>query len=42
MCVRNFEHRFRPISVAVIGASNRPHSVGQTVMYNLLEGDFAG
>lgn len=42
MSVRNLEHLFRPTSVAVIGASNRPHSVGHTVMHNLLEGGFAG
>lgn len=42
MSVRNLEHLFRPKSVAVIGASNRPHSVGNTIMHNLLEGGFAG
>ncbi len=42
MSVRNLEHLFRPASVAVIGASNRPHSVGHTVMHNLLQGGFAG
>jgi acetyltransferase len=42
MSVRNLEHLFRPASVAVIGASNRPHSVGHTVMHNLLKGGFAG
>ncbi len=42
MSVRNLEHLFRPTSVAVIGASNRPHSVGNTVMHNLLQSGFAG
>ena len=33
---------FSPHSVAVIGASNRPHSVGGVVFANLLTGDFRG
>jgi acetyltransferase len=42
MSVRNLEHLFRPRSVAVIGASEKPHSVGYTVMRNLLSGGFGG
>ena len=42
MTVRNLESLFRPTAVAVIGASNRPHSVGAAVMRNLLRGDLAG
>lgn len=42
MSIRNLEHLFRPKSVAVIGASIRPHSVGETVMKNLLAGGFEG
>ncbi|NQV82924.1 MAG: CoA-binding protein, partial [Rhodospirillales bacterium] len=42
MSVRNLDKLFRPESVAVIGASNRPHSVGAVVMRNLLEGGFSG
>ncbi len=42
MTVRNLKHLFRPESVAVIGASNRPRSVGRTVMRNLLTGGFEG
>ncbi len=42
MSIRNLEYLFQPASIAVIGASNRPNSVGQTVMRNLLEGGFAG
>jgi len=33
---------FRPDSVAVIGASNRPGSVGRAVFKNIIDGDFAG
>ena len=42
MSIRNLDHMFRPRSVAVIGASRRPHSVGATVMRNLLLGGFDG
>lgn len=42
MSIRNFNYMFRPTSVAVIGASTRPHSVGATVMKNLLAGGFEG
>jgi acetyltransferase len=42
MSIRNLEHFFRPQSVAVIGASEKPRSVGATVLRNLLEGGFAG
>ncbi|OGB10808.1 MAG: GNAT family N-acetyltransferase [Burkholderiales bacterium RIFCSPHIGHO2_12_FULL_61_11] len=42
MSVRNLEHLFQPKSVAVIGASDRPQSIGATVMRNLIEGGFAG
>jgi acetyltransferase len=42
MSIRNLEYLFQPQSVAVIGASNKPHSVGATVMHNLLEGGFNG
>ncbi|MGT2508326.1 bifunctional acetate--CoA ligase family protein/GNAT family N-acetyltransferase [Cupriavidus basilensis] len=42
MSIRNLEHLFRPRSVAVIGASGRPHSVGATVFANLCAGGFAG
>jgi acetyltransferase len=39
---RNLEHLFNPSSVALIGASDRPHSIGATVMQNLLHGGFTG
>ncbi len=42
MSVRNLEYLFRPESVAVIGASNRPQRVGTVLMRNLLEGGFEG
>jgi len=39
---RNLRHLFKPGSVAVIGASDRPQSVGATVIRNVLSGGFAG
>ena len=42
MSIRNLEHMLAPRSVAVIGASDRPHSVGNTVMRNLLADGFNG
>lgn len=42
MSVRNLELLFQPRSVAVIGASDRPQSVGATVFRNLLGGNFSG
>ena len=42
MSVRNLDALFKPQSVAVIGASNQPQSVGGIVMRNLLRGQFPG
>jgi len=42
MSIRNLEHLFRPRSVAVIGASETPRSVGATVLSNLTGGKFGG
>ncbi|SOE01169.1 bifunctional acetate--CoA ligase family protein/GNAT family N-acetyltransferase [Caenispirillum bisanense] len=42
MSVRNLPSLFKPQSVAVIGASNTPDTVGNIVMRNLLAGGFAG
>lgn len=42
MTTRNLDFLLAPRSVAVIGASDRPASVGATVMRNLLAGRFAG
>ncbi len=42
MSVRNLEKLFRPASVAVIGATDRPSAVGEVVMRNMLAGGFGG
>jgi acetyltransferase len=42
LTIRNLDFLFQPKSVAVIGASDRPHSVGATVMANLTGGGFNG
>ncbi len=42
MSLHNLSALFEPAAVAVIGASNRPDSVGHVVMRNLLEGRFPG
>lgn len=42
MSIRNLDHLFAPASVALIGASAKPHSVGATVLANLLAAGFAG
>ncbi|MDP3668137.1 MAG: bifunctional acetate--CoA ligase family protein/GNAT family N-acetyltransferase [Telluria sp.] len=42
MSVRNLQHLFAPTSVAVIGASERKHSVGATVLRNVLDAGFGG
>ena len=42
MSVRNLDRLFRPQSVALIGASDRPHSVGAAVLNNLVRGGFGG
>ncbi|MBT5774654.1 MAG: GNAT family N-acetyltransferase, partial [Dehalococcoidia bacterium] len=42
MTVRNLEALFQPRSVALIGASPRPGSLGQVVARNLLRGGFQG
>lgn len=42
MPIRNLDKIFRPRRIAVIGASPRPLSVGQTVFQNLLTGGFPG
>jgi acetyltransferase len=40
--IRNLELLLRPRSIALIGASEREHTVGASVMRNLLEGRFPG
>jgi acetyltransferase len=42
MTIRNLNRLFRPQSVAVVGATNRPGAVGNIVMRNILSGGFAG
>jgi acetyltransferase len=42
MPVQNLDKLFHPQRIAVIGASDRPVSVGRTVLRNLIEGGFAG
>ncbi len=42
MSIRNLDRMFRPRSIAVIGASDKPHSVGAALMANLLGGGFKG
>ncbi|HEY9081423.1 GNAT family N-acetyltransferase [Magnetovibrio sp.] len=42
MSTRNLDRMFKPNSVAVIGASPQPQSIGRLVMDNLLHGGFSG
>ncbi|MDB5729524.1 MAG: family N-acetyltransferase, partial [Noviherbaspirillum sp.] len=42
MSIRNLKHLFEPRSIAVIGASDEAHSVGATVLNNLVIGGFGG
>ncbi|TAL88638.1 MAG: bifunctional acyl-CoA synthetase/GNAT family N-acetyltransferase [Candidimonas sp.] len=42
MSTRNLDYLFRPRSVVVIGATDRPDSVGLTVMHNLMRDGFRG
>jgi len=42
MSVRNLKHLFEPQVIAVVGASSKPHSIGATVLQNLVVGGFNG
>lgn len=42
MSVRNLDRLLRPRSIAVVGASDREHTVGASVMRNLMRGRFRG
>jgi acetyltransferase len=42
MTTRNLDALFRPRAIALVGASNRPGSVGQVLARNLLESGFKG
>jgi acetyltransferase len=41
MSIRNLDYLFRPKSIAVIGASGKPQTVGATLMRNLLDGGYS-
>lgn len=42
MSTRNLRSLFEPKSIAVLGASNKPGTVGNRLIYNLLDGGFEG
>lgn len=42
MTIRNLDACFRPASVAIVGASERPGSVGQVVLANIISAGFTG
>jgi len=42
MSIRNLDKMFAPRSITVIGASDKPNSVGSALMANLLRAGFAG
>lgn len=42
MSIFHLDNLFRPKSIAIVGASDRPHSVGNTLVRNLLDGGFEG
>jgi acetyltransferase len=42
MSIHHLDHIFHPRSVAVIGASERPHTAGAALMRNLVEAGYAG
>src|SRR5262245_23141787 len=42
MSVRNLDALFHPKSVAIVGATERPGSIGEAVTKNALGGGFAG
>ncbi len=42
MSMLHLNHLFHPRSVAVVGASAKPHAVGHLVLRNLLQGGFKG
>jgi hypothetical protein len=42
MGIHNLDRLFRPASIAVIGASQRPNCIGSALMDNLLGGEFQG
>src|SRR5215469_11305765 len=42
MTIRNLDAMFRPTSIALVGATERPHSVGAVTAANLRESGFPG
>ena len=42
MSIRNLDRMFGPRSIAVIGATDKPHSVGAALMANMLRAGFSG
>jgi acetyltransferase len=42
MSVHNLDALFKPASITLIGASDRPGSIGAVLMRNLLDGGFRG
>ncbi len=42
MGVENINRMFQPKSVAVVGASERPGSIGNSLMRNLIKSEFSG
>ena len=42
MTIRNLDRAFTPASVALVGASERPGSLGALVLANILSGGFQG
>lgn len=42
MTIRNLDKAFHPASIAVIGASAKPGSVGSVVLENIISGGFSG
>ena len=42
MSIEQLDCMFHPKSIAVVGASERPGSVGRAVMHNLVEAGFEG
>ena len=42
MTVRNLDHLLKPTSIALIGASRKPKTIGATVARNLFNAGFDG
>ena len=42
MSIRNLDALFHPKAIALIGASNTPHSVGHVLAHNLIAAGYEG